>query len=163
MIRRYDRGEPSDDASEAFESALRLLAARDHCRRELEIKLLRRFTPEAASDAVDRCEKAGYVNDARTAEYYAESLAEKKKLGRRAIFDKLVSRGIDESVAQRAVDALDIDEREAAAELAAKLLPPDADEKDRARVFRRLLAKGYSRSAAIDALNRAASETEENE
>ena len=61
--------------STALESALRLLARRDHSRRELEVKLASRgFSAGEVQRALVRLNELGYLDDARAAATLAEHL-----------------------------------------------------------------------------------------
>ncbi len=59
---------PSSDVSAALNAALRLLTAREYSKGELQDKLLRRYTKEAAAAAVAQCAEQGWQSDVRTAQ-----------------------------------------------------------------------------------------------
>lgn len=60
--------EPIDDASQALNAALRALTSREHSYRELQQKLLRRYTKEAVKEALDKCVEEGWQSDERYAD-----------------------------------------------------------------------------------------------
>lgn len=113
MSSKDDR--PSSIA-EAREAALRLLARREHSVRELETKLAGKGWPEAdATQVVADLAEAGLQSDRRFAESYARQRAG-RFYGPRRIFAELAQRGIDSGLAAEAIESLEIDFSELAAE-----------------------------------------------
>lgn len=106
----------------AYESALNLLTARDMTAHDLIAALKRRGYLDPVAEAVcQRLTENRLINDARYAQRYVE-LRQDGALGRYAMKRKLRAKGIDEQIAEDALEALD-DESQlaAAAELAKKL------------------------------------------
>lgn len=98
--------------------AVRALRARDHSAASLRARLGERGVGDATGDeAVERLERAGIVDDRRTAGVRATSLAG-RGLGNAAILADLEARGIPDGVAQEAVGALEPETTRAAAVVA---------------------------------------------
>lgn len=90
----------------AYESAVRFLAARNHSRRELERKLLRKFDPDEVSQALSRVEQQGYLDDRAFAIQRAKSLRMRKRWGDLRIASDLANLGIADSLAEAALLAV---------------------------------------------------------
>ena len=128
----------------AREKALYLLEYRPHSKRELENKISRTLTREAAKEAVEKLEELGLTDDARYAENYARMLIERKGYApKRAIYE-LGLKGIDRETAQMAVDSVPVDITENIQKIIAKKYPQIEDEKVRGRAVQALQRLGYS-------------------
>ena len=102
--------------AEVREAAVRLLARREHSGLELRTKLVGKGWPEDLVDsAIDELADAGLQSDERFAESFARQRAE-RSYGPRRIRAELTQRGIDSADAARAIEALDVDFSELAAE-----------------------------------------------
>lgn len=95
----------SDDAAKARARALEYLAAREHSSGELYGRLCRRFTEQAAAQAVAEMVEREYVNDARYAQAKAHSLLCARK-SRRAAAQVLSRKGVSRQDAAAALDAV---------------------------------------------------------
>ena len=134
----------SSDAERAHESALRMLTARAHGKKELYRKLRQKYDAAAAQNAVDRCKEAGLIDDAAFAENLAESLLSKKGWSPERVKTELLCRGVDKETAENAISALDIDRDSGIIMLLEKMrITDDSPDKDKARAVRRLTAAGY--------------------
>lgn len=108
--RRYEPPPPVDpeDRDAAAAMAQRLLAATDRSRVELQRRLERRgYAPATATEAVDRLQARGWVDDGRL----AEDLAQRRLshgYGRRRVVADLVSRGVDAETVNRTAAALEV-------------------------------------------------------
>ena len=154
-----DESTPEERARRAYAAAVRLLGSRDHSRAELERKLGQRgFDAEATATAFADLVAARYLDDERFAHALAEQLLERGR-GPMAIRAKLRERGIDASLAERAVDALGADWAERAeAVLAARFddgAVADDEPRARARIARFLQGRGFSPGDSLRALDRA--------
>jgi regulatory protein len=99
------------DASPADlrEAAIRLLARREHSAQELARKLRRKGWPELLIEpCIGELVEAGLQSDERFAESFVRTRAE-KAYGPVRIKAELAERGIDRSLANRALGALDVD------------------------------------------------------
>ena len=89
------------DAARAKEKALYLLEHRPHAKRELERKLSRTVSEDAARAAADRMEELGLVDDEDYARRLAQELARKGYAAPRTA-QELARRGIDRDLARAA-------------------------------------------------------------
>ncbi len=102
------RKKSSGKAQKAEESALRLLAQRDHSREEIRRKLQARgFTPEEIEKALKWLEEREFLDDLRYAQKLAFSLAKEKLLGAQRIRQKLFQKGIPAGLVKEAVEKAD--------------------------------------------------------
>ncbi len=92
---------------EARETAIRLLARREHSRRELAAKLVARgFGDAAVAEVLDALEAEGLLSDARFVESYLHSRRE-KGYGPLRLRAELRERGVDEALIESGLAALD--------------------------------------------------------
>ena len=102
------RKKSSGRAQKAEESALRLLAQRDHSREEMRRKLQARgFTPEEIEKALKWLEEREFLDDLRYAQKLAFSLAKEKLLGPQRIRQKLFQKGLPAGLVKEAVETAD--------------------------------------------------------
>jgi regulatory protein len=103
---------------------------------------------EVVVDAVvARLKEHGYLDDTAFAETYARLRQENEKLGARSVRRKLAQKGVPAQVANEAVAARygDTDEEALARRhLEQKRIARPTNEKETARVMRRLVAAGFS-------------------
>jgi regulatory protein len=144
---------------DAYETALAVLATRDHSRDELRRKLLRKgCEPADVAVALDRLTASGLVDDTRFAAEFARSkLTSERAPSIRRVRQELQRRGVDAPVVSSAIEAVVTEEQieegsglEAAARK--KLLSMGSLETHvrRRRLFSYLARKGYD----IDDINR---------
>ena len=131
------------------------MAVRDRSRRELERRLQQiGFETEEITEALDRLQEAGLVDDGRFAQAVVEHETSNRLSGRRAVMSKLIAGGVDRGTAEEALgEAGSGTERadELAARRATRLagLPPEVA---RRRLFSFLVRRGHSpRVSAIAA------------
>jgi regulatory protein len=103
---------------------------------------------DAAVDAViARLKENGYLNDRSFAETYARLRQENEKLGQRTVRQKLAQKGVARGIVDETLEAryANTDEETLArAYLDRKRIRKPEDEKQTARVMRRLVAAGFS-------------------
>jgi regulatory protein len=123
--RDTDRDPDADPESVARTIALGLLDRQPRTRSELARALARRGVPDDVAAAVlDRFTEVGLVDDQAFAAAWVDSRHRGRGLGRRALSAELRRRGVDEAVVREAVEAVSLDEEEAAARaLVARRLP----------------------------------------
>ena len=146
----------------ARKHALRLVAARPRARADL-IRRLRMagHADRHAAAAADALENAGIINDAELAEAAATTLAARAGTSRRAIETKLRRRGISAADASKAAGRAteDLDEREAAVEVATKRASRQRQPADpnaaKSRLFAFLLRRGFNSDDARYAVEQA--------
>ena len=137
----------------AEKKAFHLLTLRAHSEKELSAKLHGRgFADDVVAGVVEKCRGLGYLNDGEFARQRARELAINRLLGDRRIALDLRERGIPEALSLQAIaEAREEMGEEAAVETLlhrkerGKVCPP-IDEKERLRLARGLLGKGFPRA-----------------
>lgn len=147
----------------AFIAGLRLLSYRDHSRKELVTKLVQKgHKREYSENAAARLEEYGYVNDERYAQYFAQSLLERKGMNANAIKTELFRKGISREIADNVVETLDIDPVLRIIDLLnTKFSRKISDEKGVKRTISALQRLGYRWSDINSAFRRLEIETED--
>ena len=114
--------------AEIYNKALDLLSRREHSRKELFIKLTKRFqSKEDINLTLDRLEGKYLLSDSRFAEEYVQA-RRKKGFGQIKISAELEKRGVNESLISNEIDKFD--DWENLAELSFKKRFPDGPSKD---------------------------------
>jgi regulatory protein len=123
-------------------------------RTEAELRRLMRMRVEPGdrgeaviTAVIARLKEYGYLNDAVFAETFTRLRQENEKLGSRGVLRKLAQKGVPAPIANEAVDARysDTDEEALARKhLEQKRIKKPENEKETARVMRRLVAAGFS-------------------
>lgn len=144
---------------EAKVAAVKALGRRARTRVDLERRLLRRGLPQqAVTQTLDWLADQQYLDDEQYAHQRWQALAQ-RKLGPRAIFEKLVQEGVPRALAESLMATADstLHETEQVRELAIrrneglqKLPWPQR----RQRIYGYLARRGFSSEAIADALNR---------
>ena len=135
-------------AKPAYECALNLLTARDMTAHDLQAALRRRgFLAPVSESVCDRLIENRLIDDARFAQRYVE-LRQDSAVGRYAMKRKLRAKGIDEQIAEDALESMDDESQlNAAKELAARLSRRYANELPYARkskLSQALARRGFS-------------------
>jgi regulatory protein len=103
---------------------------------------------QAIVDAVvARLREYGYLNDAAFAETFTRLRQENEKLGARTVRQKLAQKGVSQAVAEEAIEAryAGIDEETLARQyVERKRLRKPENEKETARIMRRLVSAGFA-------------------
>lgn len=145
------------------ETALRLLARRAYSRRELAERLARKEYPAAAVEAeLGRLEAAGLIDERELARSICRARLRQGK-GRRAMAGEMRRRGVDPEAAEEAIANLapeEAGEALAAAAARAAARHPGWRElpRQRAKVVRYLLARGFDAAEVRRVLGRALDE-----
>ena len=144
----------------AFDTALRILTPRDHSKYELVKKLKQRgFSSADIDDAISACERFDYIDDIRTTQVYIRQL-KRKGYGKKRIQLELNNKGLKGDRIQGILDqsVSEADEREGAARILKKKIKRFEKEKDRskrrAKIYRFLNARGFSREVIAENLKR---------
>ena len=147
-------GRPKEFLNETglFEYAVKALGRAMRTEAELRRLMQARVEPgprgEAVVDAVAaRLKERGYLNDQSFAEAFTRLRQENDKLGARTVRQKLAQKGVPAEIASEAVAARygDTDEEALARKhLEQKRIHKPANEKETARVMRRLVTAGFS-------------------
>ena len=146
-----DREQIKDDhCRKAFNTAIRLLARREHSKYEIIQKLKQRhFSPEAIDKAVLECERFDYINDERTACVLISQLTRKgfgvkrirQEMGRKGLKSKSVQKILAESISEA-------HEREGAEQILKKNFRKFERQNDlnkrKEKIYRFLYSRGFS-------------------
>jgi len=124
--------------------ALKLLAAREHSRKELERKLAQHETePGQLKTALDELQARGFIDEQRVVESVVHRRA--SRLGAARIRQELQAKGLDPERITAAVGALRSTEVERARGVWRRRFDaPPADAAQRAKQARFLMARGFS-------------------
>lgn len=127
--------------------ALRLLAAREHSRAELEHRLQRfETTPGELASVLDELQAKGFINEARVVQSVVHRRAE--RLGTQRVRAELQSKGLPPELVAEAVDELRATEESRAREVwRRKFGQPASEPRERAKQMRFLAARGFSGEA----------------
>ena len=132
------------EGRQAYASAVRMLTLRAHARRELGVKLSRKFSRGAVDYALDKCAELGFLDDRAFAKEYARSLWERKRLAPGRIRQELASKGVTREIADEALAEFETDPDEAIAEEIERLGGVPEDKKERQKLYAKLLRAGWS-------------------
>ncbi|KAA6463191.1 RecX family transcriptional regulator [Acidobacteria bacterium AB60] len=154
FARKPARPRPPLNEPALYDYALKALGRRMRTEAELRRLLYPRVEPGPSGDhlvttVLARLKEHGYLNDQSFAETYARLRQENEKLGQRAVRQKLAQKGVAAPTINEAVEsryAATDEEALARAHLERKRVRKPENEKETARVLRRLVAAGFSTS-----------------
>ena len=140
------------DEAALYDYALKALGRRMRTQVELRRLMKTRVEPGDHGDAavasvLARLREHGYLNDAAFAETYARLRRENDKFGQRRVRQSLAQKGVASEIVSKVVDAGYADTNEetlARQHLERKRIRKPENEKETARVMRRLVAAGFS-------------------
>ena len=113
----------------------------------------KRVGPEEIEHAVEELAAAGFLDDARYAERFAEDKRGIEQWGTERIQRDLLRRGVPSQVVEEVVSQRDRDrELRAAVELLGARIAPPADDRERDKAWRLLIRKGYEPDLAYEAV-----------
>lgn len=113
----------------------------------------KRVEPEAIAHAVDELAAAGFLDDARFAERFAEDKRGIEQWGTERIQRDLLRRGIPSQLVEEVISARNReDELASAIHLLGERIAPPADDRERDKAWRLLIRKGYEPDLAYDAV-----------
>ena len=133
-------------------AAAEILARREHSERELRTKLRRKGFDRTACDlAVERLSARGYQSDERFADAWIRASMRGKGRSRQALAARLAEKGLDRTLAERAISRFERDHPGCFEEALARHVDAMAGSgevprsgRERDRLFQRLLRKGFS-------------------
>jgi regulatory protein len=138
-----------------FNTALRILAGRDHSKSELIWKLKQRgFKFDDIDKAVSECSRLDYINDERTGEMYIRQLV-RKGFGIKRIRQELAQKGlkgpkIDQILCETCSDDGELKNAEKILKKKFKRFERESDLlKRKEKIHRFLYARGFSREIII--------------
>lgn len=142
-MQKYEKKEM--DYSKTKEKALRLLEFRNHSTGELRKKLkIAGSTDEDIEKVIEFLREYNLVNDREYAKRLALDLKNLKKYGERRIRSELLTKGISSEYIEEAISELPEFEEDELFELVCKRLKGDFEKKNKDRVLRYFIARGYS-------------------
>lgn len=152
---RAKKIKPPLDEAGLMELALRSLTAQMKSERDLRRKLTLRAEPgEAGQETITRVlarlRELNYLSDERFAADFTRMRQENEKYGRRRVQQGLMQKGIPSELAKNTLAAAydELDEAALARQyIERKRLKQPTDQKETARVMRRLMAAGFSSRA----------------
>lgn len=99
--------------------ALNLLSRRDHSKKELKYKLIKRgFSAEKIEDILQELINDGYLNDKKFAEEWIKNRINKKPRGKNLIKAELLEKGVDKKIIETKLNnLLDPDKEKQMAEI----------------------------------------------
>ncbi len=139
-----DRLRSESESGKALRKGLDYLALRDHAKRELRDKLMRKYDAPTADQTIAKLEELGYLNDGVFAQRYSAELMDRRGLSRRETARRLEQKGIGREQVGDVLAQYDEDEtakiralieKKYAAKLAAGKGPA---------VYNALVARGFS-------------------
>jgi len=152
FARKSGRTKPFLNETGLYDYAVKALGRTMRTEAELRRLMRSRVAPGEPGEAVIaavvvRLKEQRYLDDQSFAETYARLRQENEKLGSRGVRRKLAQKGVPAHIANEAVDARygDTDEEALARKhLEQKRIAKPTNEKETARVMRRLVAAGFS-------------------
>ena len=147
-------GDPGARTRKAVDLAYRYLGRRDRTVAEVRRHLEAKGCEAAAVDAaVAELAEAGYLDDARYAQRFAEDRRELDGWGSERIAQRLAAAGVDRDLVAAAVaDRDDAGELDAALALLHRRFATLETDRDRDRALGMLVRKGYDLELAYDAI-----------
>jgi len=149
-----------DSYRKAFNTALRLLARRDHSKYELAQKLKQRaFADEVVEKVLLECERLDYLNDERTAQVFIAQLI-RKGYGAQCIRAELKRKGLTGKRIAGVLNAIlsEVGEQENAERVLMKNIKRFDREEDRqkrkAKIFRFLSARRFETQIIAELLKK---------
>ncbi len=135
------------EGEKATAAALNFVSYRPRSEREVRNRLRRKaYEPEAIDYAIEKMRGWRYLDDTAFAEFWVGSRAEHSPRGKRALQSELRAKGVEREVVERVLEDTDLDEGNAALEIARKRLRSlssyDA-ETQRRRLSAFLARRGY--------------------
>jgi len=136
----------------ARDRALRLLGYRERSAAELALRLKDDGFPQTVVfDVLDSLQASGLVDDERFAEHLVRTRAA-GGYGRQHIVRELMQNGIDRGAAESFIDTSQTGADEAQRLRSLVAAHPPKDRRERDRLLRKLVAKGFAAGAVLDAM-----------
>ena len=146
----------------AYIDGLKLLARRELSSAQVRQRLLRRHAADLVDEAIARLSDEKAIDDTRVAEAIARTQTSVRGRGRQRVRMEIERAGIDKSTARRVVEevftGMDDDAllEAALSKLSRRSRSADAvtDDRQRARLYRRLVAEGFDADRVLASLKR---------
>jgi regulatory protein len=138
------------------------LSIRAHSRYEIEKKLQEKgFPPAVIKEALEKLQELKYLNDASFSSRWAHNLATNKLWGNRKIIANLREKGVAPYLIDRAIKEVrsEISEEKAITLIIDKKMADEKenglwDNKEKKRMFQRLLGRGFSAALILNKLGK---------
>lgn len=144
--------------ADAYAAGLAMLARRELSTAQVRQRLARKgFGPDQVDGAVERLQRAGALDDERTARLLARRSAQIRMHGRLRAIRELQGRGIGPDLARRAVDAVydELDEQALLEQVLVRRLNGPLDNRGALRrMYQQLVRQGFDTAAVLAALRR---------
>ncbi len=137
--------------SRCRDKALEYLARREHSKKELELKLLKKgFPKELIGPQLDKLEEANLLSDLRYAQSFIESRLRRSPEGSRMLVMRLRQKGVSREVANEVIqNSYNLEEAlERALEKAARRVGPERED-----LIRELQKRGFAYYEIVNFLN----------
>jgi regulatory protein len=151
----------SFDVEAATQKAYRLLSLRPHSEKELEKKLREKgFPAVVVKETLEKLHDLKYLNDTSFARQWARNLAVNKLWGDKKIAASLREKGIGDDLINAAVETAreEVSEEEAIERLiqkkAARRKKAALDFKEKQKIFRALMGRGFPPGMILNKLGR---------
>lgn len=150
----FERILQEDGASASFEKGLSYVSKYQKTKKQVLDYLIKKgFAYPVAFKAVEKLQSYGYVNDDDFAENFVT--ANKSSYGKKALFMKLMQKGVSEKCANKAINEHLGDETPSAERIAEKYMRgKEKTFENFGKCYRHLLSKGFSYDAASSAIDK---------
>ena len=113
-----------DEGSRATDAAVQFISYRPRSEREVRDRLRKRgYSDPAIEIAVEKCRGWGYLDDQSFAEFWVDNRVRHRPRGARMLSQELWQKGVDRKVIETVLEEAELNEHEAALELARKRAP----------------------------------------
>lgn len=113
-----------DEGSRATDAAVHFISFRPRSEREVRDRLRKRgYSDPAIEIAVEKAQGWGYLDDQSFATFWVENRLRHRPRGARMLSQELRQKGVDRDVIETVLEETDLNEQEAALELARKRAP----------------------------------------
>ncbi|CAN5569429.1 recombination regulator RecX [soil metagenome] len=136
-----------DEGSRATDAAVQFISYRPRSEREVRDRLRKRcYSDPAIEIAIEKSRGWGYLDDRAFAEFWVDNRVRHRPRGARMLSQELWQKGVDREVIDAVLEETDLNEQEAALELARKRAPrlanlePDVQKR---RLSQYLARRGY--------------------
>lgn len=154
-----DKIKTFDDDKKALLSGIDIASRRLHSEKELRTKLFRRdFSEATINNTISKCKEFGYINDEHFARCFIQDSIAYKQHGIEKIIQKLYEKGIKKETIELLREELlnEKSEAEKALRIAEKkinTLKNQPYQKQKEKLYRHLISKGFSYDIVGDTVN----------
>lgn len=143
-----------ENYEETKEKALRILEFRNHSEKEISKKLLQAGAkPEDIKKTIDFLKEYHLINDEAYARALAHDLHLLKKYGKNRIKSELYEKGISRDIVEEIMSTFSENEENMLIELVRKRIKDDFDKKNKDKIMRYFIYRGYSADEIRNCIN----------